>query len=59
MYFSAAYLGDALLHCQVHFEEATGPGPVCLRTFIPREEDIVDEDPPVPTKIYVAEPALL
>ena len=31
---------------------------MCLRTFIPREEDIVDEDPPVPTKIYVAEPAL-
>ena len=29
-----------------------------MRTFIPREEDIVDEDPPVPTKIYVAEPAL-
>ena len=31
---------------------------MCLRTFIPREEDIVDEDPPVPTKIYVAEPSL-
>ena len=31
---------------------------MCLRTFIPREEDIIDEDPPVPTKIYVAEPAL-
>ena len=31
---------------------------MCLRTFIPREEDVVDEDPPVPTKIYVAEPAL-
>ena len=29
-----------------------------MRTFIPREEDIVDEDPPVPTKIYVAEPSL-
>ena len=31
---------------------------MCLRTFIPREEDIIDEDPPVPTKIYVAEPSL-
>ena len=29
-----------------------------MRTFIPREEDIIDEDPPVPTKIYVAEPSL-
>ena len=53
-------LGDALLHfgARCILREGRGPGPVCLRTFIPREEDIVDEDPPVPTKIYVAEPSL-
>jgi hypothetical protein len=53
-------LGDALLHfgARCILRRRRGPGPVCLRTFIPREEDIVDEDPPVPTKIYVAEPAL-
>ena len=53
-------LGDALLHfgARCILRRRRGPGPVCLRTFIPREEDIIDEDPPVPTKIYVAEPSL-
>ena len=52
--------GDCVLHFVYRcvLRKRRGPGPVCLRTFIPKDEDIVDDDPPVPTKIYVADPHL-
>ena len=58
---TAGILGDALLHfgaSDASFEEETGPGAGVFADLYTREEDIVDEDPPVPTKIYVAEPSL-
>jgi hypothetical protein len=54
------HCGDALLHFfyRCVLRRRRGPGPVCLRTFVADESEYVERDPPVPTKIYVADPAL-
>lgn len=51
---------DAILHVffRCVLRRRRGPGPICLRAVVPDDANVVGRDPPVPTKIYVADPVL-
>lgn len=60
LFVGGLVIADACLHVfhRCCLRRRYGPGQVFLRTFVPRDEDVIEREPPVPTKIYVCDPQL-